>query len=75
MFKIPFGELMTYGQMAKILNSAPRAIGGACGRNPIPIIIPCHRVTGANGKLTGFSGGAGLETKEFLLNLEIKKLL
>ncbi len=75
MSQIPYGELMTYGQISKLLGSAPRAVGGACGRNPIPIIIPCHRVTGAKGKLTGFSGGAGISTKEFLLNLEIKKLL
>ena len=48
----------------------PRDVGGACGRNPIPIIIPCHRVMGANGMLTGYSGGQGVETKQALLALE-----
>jgi len=70
MLKIPYGETKTYGDLATTLKSAARAVGGACGKNPIPIIIPCHRVMGANGKLTGFSGGAGVETKEALLRLE-----
>ncbi|GAB6052443.1 methylated-DNA--[protein]-cysteine S-methyltransferase [Magnetospira thiophila] len=67
---IPFGELRTYGDLARVTGSGPRAIGGACGRNPLPILIPCHRVTGANGALTGYSGGEGLETKRRLLALE-----
>ena len=50
--------------------SAPRAVGGACGRNPIPIIIPCHRVVGADGRMGGYSGGIGIETKIQLLRLE-----
>lgn len=70
MLAIPYGETKTYGDLATTLNSAARAVGGACGKNPIPIIIPCHRVMGANGKLTGFSGGEGVETKEALLQLE-----
>ncbi len=70
MAKIPFGETLTYGQIATEIGSAPRAIGGACGKNPIPIIIPCHRVVGANGKLTGFSGGEGIDTKIQLLRME-----
>lgn len=70
MAKIPFAETITYGDIAKEINSAPRAIGGACGKNPIPIIIPCHRVVGSNGKLTGFSGGEGVETKVQLLRME-----
>ncbi|MDV7339877.1 methylated-DNA--[protein]-cysteine S-methyltransferase [Terasakiella sp. A23] len=70
MAKIPFGKTITYGDIAKEINSAPRAIGGACGKNPIPIIIPCHRVVGSNGKLTGFSGGEGIETKIQLLRME-----
>ena len=70
MLAIPYGETKTYGDLATTLNSAARAVGGACDKNPIPIIIPCHRVMGANGKLTGFSGGEGVETKEALLHLE-----
>jgi len=66
---IPYGELRTYGELAAALESAPRAIGGACGRNPIPIIIPCHRVVAA-GSLGGYSGGQGLATKRKLLALE-----
>ena len=66
---IPYGELSTYGELAAALKSAPRAVGGACGRNPIPIIIPCHRVVAA-GSLGGYSGGQGLATKRKLLALE-----
>jgi methylated-DNA-[protein]-cysteine S-methyltransferase len=67
---IPFGETRSYGQIANQLGNpkATRAVGAANGQNPIPIIVPCHRVIGANGKLTGFGGG--LETKEHLLALE-----
>jgi len=68
--KIPYGKTMTYGEIASIVNSHPRAVGRACGRNPVPIIIPCHRVTGKNGSLTGYSGGDGSKTKKFLLELE-----
>lgn len=70
MSQIPHGAVRTYGDLARDLNSAARAVGGACGRNPIPIIIPCHRVMGASGRLTGFSGGEGVNTKRFLLDLE-----
>lgn len=70
MRKIPFGETRTYGDLSTSLGSHPRAIGGACGRNPLPILIPCHRVVGANGHLTGYSGGEGVETKEKLLKME-----
>jgi len=70
MAKIPFGKTLTYGDIAKQIESSPRAVGGACGKNPIPILIPCHRVMGANGKLTGFSGGEGVETKIQLLRME-----
>ncbi len=70
MLEIPYSETKTYGALAANLKSAARAVGGACGRNPIPIIIPCHRVMGANGKLTGFSGGEGIATKQALLRLE-----
>lgn len=67
---IPFGEVRTYGALAAELGSAPRAVGGASARNPIAIIIPCHRIIAADGKLTGYSGGQGLLTKRSLLRLE-----
>ncbi|MFC1673034.1 methylated-DNA--[protein]-cysteine S-methyltransferase [Pseudomonadota bacterium] len=70
MQKIKPGRTKTYGQIAKTLKSSPRAVGGACGANPIPILIPCHRVMGANGKLAGYSGGSGIDTKTQLLRLE-----
>ncbi len=72
--KIPYGETVSYGKIAERLGKpqAMRAVGAANGRNPIPVIIPCHRVIGSNGKLTGFGGG--LPTKETLLRLEqVKK--
>lgn len=69
MLAIPFGETRTYGDLAKALGAPPQAIGQACGANPIPIIIPCHRVLAANG-LGGFSGAGGIETKVALLKLE-----
>lgn len=67
---IPYGETRTYGQLARQLGnpSATRAVGAANGRNPIAIIVPCHRVVGSTGKLTGFAGG--LQAKSFLLDLE-----
>jgi methylated-DNA-[protein]-cysteine S-methyltransferase len=67
---IPYGVTRTYGDLARTLDNAPRAVGGACGRNPVPIIVPCHRVLGAGGRMTGYSGGAGVETKQALLRLE-----
>jgi methylated-DNA-[protein]-cysteine S-methyltransferase len=67
---IPFGETRSYGQLAKQLGNpnATRAVGAANGRNPLSIIVPCHRVIGSSGSLTGFGGG--LETKAQLLSLE-----
>lgn len=72
LLSIPFGETRSYGQLAKQIgrSSASRAVGAANGRNPISIIVPCHRVIGPSGKLTGFAGG--LETKATLLNMEKK---
>ncbi len=67
---IPFGEVRRYGELAQTLGTAPRALGGACGRNPIPILIPCHRVVAQSGALGGYSGLDGIETKRFLLRLE-----
>jgi methylated-DNA-[protein]-cysteine S-methyltransferase len=71
---IPYGETISYGELAKRVGNpkASRAVGAANGQNPIPIVIPCHRVIGANGKLTGFGGG--LPTKEALLALETKQM-
>ena len=67
--KIPYGKTMSYGQIAATFNSSPRAVGGACGANPIPIVIPCHRVISANG-IGGYSGDGGVKTKIALLRLE-----
>lgn len=67
---IPYGRTMSYAQIAGRIGkpSAMRAVGAANGRNPLPIVVPCHRVIGADGNLTGFGGG--LPTKRFLLQLE-----
>ena len=66
---IPYGQTLCYGDIAAATGSAARAVGRACGRNPIPIIIPCHRVLG-KGWMGGYSGSGGLKTKETLLALE-----
>lgn len=70
--RIPYGTTVSYGDIAQRIGKprAVRAVGAANGRNPIPIIIPCHRVIGANGALTGFGGG--LPVKEALLRLEME---
>ena len=69
---IPFGETRTYGEQAAMLGdrNKSRAVGAANGKNPIPIVVPCHRVVGSNGHLTGFAGG--LETKAWLLDHELR---
>ncbi len=67
---IPYGETATYGELAAAARSSPRAVGRACGANPLPIIIPCHRVTAAGGALGGYSGAGGPATKKQLLTLE-----
>ncbi|MCL4116540.1 UNVERIFIED_CONTAM: hypothetical protein GTU68_016074 [Idotea baltica] len=69
MLKIPKGGSVTYGDIATALDAPAQAIGQACGANPIPIIIPCHRVLGAN-SLGGYSGNGGVETKVKLLRFE-----
>lgn len=70
LFNIPYGETLTYGEIASMIsdNMAAQAVGGAVGANPIAIIIPCHRVLGKNGKLTGYA--AGLDRKIELLKIE-----
>lgn len=65
---IPYGETRTYGELAAELGSSPRAVGAAVGKNPISVIVPCHRVVGADGSLTGYAGG--LSRKRALLELE-----
>ena len=70
MNRIPYGTTMTYGELAELVGSSARAVGSACGANPIPIIQPCHRVVGAKNALTGFSFAGGAETKYQLLKLE-----
>lgn len=72
-FEIPFGEVRTYGQVATEIGRSPaaaRAVGRAMATNPVPIIIPCHRLVGANGDLTGYGGLGGIETKAWLLEFE-----
>jgi methylated-DNA-[protein]-cysteine S-methyltransferase len=72
MTEIPYGETLTYGEVATAVGEpdAARAVGAACNRNPIPVIVPCHRVVGAGGKLVGFGGG--LDRKRRLLELEAR---
>lgn len=72
--RIPWGSVKTYGEVAKRIGKpgASRAVGGACGRNPVPIIVPCHRVVAADSRLGGFSGG--IEIKKALLKLEGLKI-
>jgi methylated-DNA-[protein]-cysteine S-methyltransferase len=69
MRRIPYGKTQCYGELAAAIGSAARAVGGACGRNPIPIVIPCHRVLAKAG-FGGYSGRGGLATKQTLLSLE-----
>ncbi len=66
---IPWGETRTYGELARDLGMSAQAVGQACGANPLPVIVPCHRVLGASG-LGGYSGAGGVETKVALLRLE-----
>ena len=65
---IPYGYTTTYGKLASLLHTSARAIGTAVGKNPISIIVPCHRVVGKNNSLTGYAGG--IDKKEYLLKLE-----
>jgi methylated-DNA-[protein]-cysteine S-methyltransferase len=70
--RIPAGSVWTYGQVARSIGKpkASRAVGQALGRNPVPIVIPCHRVVASDGSLGGYSGGGGLDSKRWLLHLE-----
>lgn len=67
---IPYGATRTYSDIALDIASGPRAVGTACGRNHLPVLVPCHRVVGRRGHLGGYTGGGGIATKEALLRLE-----
>ena len=71
-YKIPYGQIRTYAEIAARIGhpNAPRAVGRANATNPMPLVIPCHRVIGTDGKLHGYGGGDGLPTKEWLLRME-----
>jgi methylated-DNA-[protein]-cysteine S-methyltransferase len=73
--KIPYGEMLTYGEIATALGDPglARAVGTACNHNPVPVIVPCHRVVGAGGKMVGFGGG--IDRKRKLLELEARVAL
>ena len=75
MLTIPAGETMTYGQVAVSIGNpkAVRAVGAACGANPIPLLIPCHRIIGSNGNIGGYSGRGGANYKKKLLEKKLKK--
>ena len=69
---VPYGRTLSYQVLGEKAGrgKAPRAVGGAVGRNPIPILVPCHRILASTGRITGYSGGEGIPTKEKLLALE-----
>ncbi len=68
---VPYGETLSYGALARRLASGPRAIGQLCARNPFPIVVPCHRILAGNG-LGQYSAGRGVETKQWLLDHELR---
>ncbi len=70
MTDIPYGETRTYGALATDLDTSPVAVGRACAHNPIPLVVPCHRVVGSDGDLRGYSAANGIVTKRRLLDLE-----
>lgn len=70
MCSIDYGCTKTYGGLTSLVGGSARAVGAACAENPIPVIVPCHRVVAAGGGLGGYSGKGGLKTKRFLLDLE-----
>lgn len=75
MLAIPYGETRSYGALAEAIGSVPRAVGQACGDNPIPIVVPCHRVLAAGGRIGGYSAGGGRTTKRWLLGHEARPTL
>lgn len=70
MAAIPYGETRTYGELADELDTEAIAVGQACGRNPVPLVVPCHRVVASDGSLRGYSAEGGVDTKERLLAFE-----
>lgn len=70
--RIPYGETRTYGDLAARLDTAPIAVGGGCGRNPVPLVVPCHRVVGSDGALRGYSAAGGVDLKRQLLDFEAR---
>ena len=68
LLEIPYGKTLTYGEMATRIGGSARAVGRACGANPLPLVVPCHRVLGKGGAITGYGGG--IAVKRFLLALE-----
>jgi methylated-DNA-[protein]-cysteine S-methyltransferase len=75
MAAIPYGETRSYGDLGRKLGLSPRTIGRCCATNPLPILLPCHRVIASDGRMGGYSGGEGVETKRRLLQLEHALLL
>jgi methylated-DNA-[protein]-cysteine S-methyltransferase len=75
MAEIPYGETRSYGDLGRELDLSPRTIGRCCATNPLPILLPCHRVIASDGRMGGYSGGEGVETKRRLLQLEHALLL
>lgn len=73
MTEIPYGETRSYGELAADLDTAPVVVGQACGRNPVPLVVPCHRVVGSDGSLKGYSAAGGVATKRRLLDLETRE--
>ena len=69
MARVPYGETRTYGELAAEIESSAVAVGGACGRNPVPVVVPCHRIVAA-GSLGGYSAAGGVEAKRALLDAE-----
>jgi len=72
--EIAYGTTRSYGAVARTLSTSARAVGAACAANPLPILIPCHRVVGSDGRLVAYSGDGGIETKSRLLQLESARL-
>lgn len=72
MTEISYGETRTYGALADDLDTTPVAVGQACARNPVPLVVPCHRVVGTDGSLKGYSAANGVATKRRLLDLEAR---
>lgn len=73
MTEIPYGETRSYGALAAALDTAPVAVGQACAQNPVPVIVPCHRVVGSDDSLVGYSAADGVVTKRRLLDLESRE--